>query len=399
MLACMSTLLGGFFSKLWRSGPAWLDGRSLAYYTQINTHGRFTGALPWMKQLLCDYPVVSAALAVKTILFQGLSPFVLFYAPMRVSYVVAAWGFHIGIWMTMNPQYLPQACCYFLGLQWWWEPSVAAYSFPRSSEVVLAARAATALALALIVMCATHFELWPFTCVPMYSPYRDLRVFSHGHLASERQAVDVALEHASSGQPTCIGWADAWVQLRLAMTTAHPEVLSQSSTAPDAAVGKAGKAGKGGDVAAAPTAAGGLGAACASTSPVVLPRSVDLPSYICNDADTPSLQRKHLRRTLQNAAAEDLVARRSGQVRDHWYACWRTRGGKTADDVAHCPAVTFEGLRRSNPLFAAQQQDGAALVAAKRPAKSPSTSTWSPEDIDDVDPASQGACHRYLLGR
>lgn len=95
-LGCLFTLFGGACSKMIRSGVKWMDGHSLAYYTQINTHGRFTGYLPFMKQLLCDYIAISMTLSVKTIAFQFLSVVALFYAGIRPMYVFVAWGFHIG---------------------------------------------------------------------------------------------------------------------------------------------------------------------------------------------------------------------------------------------------------------------------------------------------------------
>ncbi len=213
----------------------------------------------------------------------------------------------------MNPQYLPQACCYFLGMQWWWEASVTPGSVPLTPEVVTAAQSATVFALLLFVMCVTHFELWPFTCVPMYSPYRDLRTFSHSHFANEEQAFQVAESHRASRQPTCIGWADAWVQLRLTMTLDHPEVLA-SSVATKAA--KSTEAAASVKATSSSSSSSSTSSSSASSSVPQLwecpIKSVDLSSAICNPKDVPSLQRKHLRRTLQNAAAADIVSRPCG---------------------------------------------------------------------------------------
>jgi hypothetical protein len=185
--AVISTLFNGGLSKMWTSGLRWMDGKSLAYYTQIKTSGRFTGAMTFMKTLIRDIPVVSAILSIKTMIFQLSSISTLFVPFLRFPFILIAWGFHFGIWLTMNPNYLPQSLCYVVGTHWNFEGPIhiPQISNQDNHQAIIASIAASCFTAMIYFFGIIHFETWPFTCVPMYAPYRDLAVFSHDHLKDE----------------------------------------------------------------------------------------------------------------------------------------------------------------------------------------------------------------------
>lgn len=295
----------------------------------------------------------------------------------------------------MNPQYLPQACCYLVGMQWWWEQPAITYfddtilspSHPDYPLLALSSRFATALSLIILLMCATHFELWPFTCVPMYSPYRSLLTHSHKYVVSERQAIDLSLDHSESKQPTCIGWADAWVTLRLTMDLTHP-VLQHSQPSLSTTTSTTSS-----------TSMKGEGRGPAEEPSILLPQSIDLAGYLCDPKSYPSLQRKHLRRTLQNAVAEDITNR---------YSKWVKKGkalGKhgtesnttNINEDKRVVTIGWEPWREEDEGYIRIQQEAVNAIQSLAGINDESNPTGNGDITDDdadVDTAGQGVRQR-----
>jgi len=105
---------------------------------------------------------------------------------------VSAAGLHLGIWLTMWPNYFPQTFCYLLGVYWpvpdkW---SVVAHTMPQmqaSGVALFVAWMSVALCGVLTVIALLKLEYWPFTGIPMYSFYRDAS-YDYKWLRDARQA-------------------------------------------------------------------------------------------------------------------------------------------------------------------------------------------------------------------
>ena len=67
-------------------------------------------------------------------------------------------------------------------------PAVRSLLFLSAEWALIASWAATVFSLAVYACGLFEFELWPLTCVPMYSFYRDPRTHKAAHIANEQQA-------------------------------------------------------------------------------------------------------------------------------------------------------------------------------------------------------------------
>jgi hypothetical protein len=145
----------------------------------------------------------------------------------RVIWMFMCFAFHLVIYLTMNPNYLPQSITYV--------PCVLAFSdLPKPLFVMADASSDTfgfaCIAFATIVVVILFFvvmfriESWPLTCIPMYSYYRGdfLAAVTRQQNRKEIEEVGVTinqLQHLAleynTINPRCIGWLDSWVDLRL----------------------------------------------------------------------------------------------------------------------------------------------------------------------------------------
>lgn len=170
LLAC-HTLFSGGVSKLLNGGLRWCDGASLAFYMR-NTDA---GALPPLKRFLASSPLQLRLMAAGSVVFElaAAAPVLLpGREALKSSFVASCVLFHVAIWMTMNPNYLPQTLAYFLTLappRAWVSPS----SPPPAAAPPLAvpgdetaAAASCALAFSLLCVAAFRVEWWPISSIP-----------------------------------------------------------------------------------------------------------------------------------------------------------------------------------------------------------------------------------------
>jgi len=227
LVASSFTLWVGATTKICNGGWRWLDGSTLAWQTLSSPFG----ALPLMKKLFA-IPAFATFSAVSAILFESGSFIIQFpqIRNWRFLWMLMCFAFHFVIFLTMNPNYLPQSLVYI--------PCVLSMSnldYPpidllqpkfNSDPFGFACIVGSSLFfLALMVVAIFRIEYWPLTCVPMYSFYR-------GHFLPEvkrqsdlgrnleevgltrEQLQDLALEYRSIN-PRCIGWLDSWVDICL----------------------------------------------------------------------------------------------------------------------------------------------------------------------------------------
>jgi len=221
LLSAMSTLFFGCVTKLLNGGLGWIDGRSLAYYVSSEENGRSM----WLKSMMNQYRSLSLLLSIGSLLLEGGSVVAAFVPWSRVWVIMAAAGLHLGIWLTMWPNYFPQTLCYILAMTWPWERDAGvAYSFaPWSSSAPSSLRLAIWIGVWIwfFLSCVALFriECWPLTGIPMYSFYRDCSKFNYKFLRDIHQAQGVAREHEASGYPNAIAWSNVWINLRIKNTS------------------------------------------------------------------------------------------------------------------------------------------------------------------------------------
>jgi hypothetical protein len=225
LVSASYTLWVGALTKLRLGGWRWLDGSTLAWQTLSSPFGGF----PFMKRLF-RIPAFACLSAIIAVIFEAGSFFVVFPSLkwLRPFWLVVSLKFHLVIWMTMNPNYLPQCLCYILCVlsfsQEQYPPVPILPSFEQDPVGFVCVLAATGYLFVLLATAYFLIESWPLTCIPMYAYYR-------GHLLprlqqettpegvhrvglSRTQMRDLAHEFVTVN-PRCIGWLDAWVDVGL----------------------------------------------------------------------------------------------------------------------------------------------------------------------------------------
>jgi hypothetical protein len=210
LLIAVYSLAAGGVSKLRLGGRRWLDGESLRFF--ISRPG--VGAWADLNRLLAGRAWACRALAVATIALEFGALAALFVPGLRVPVLASAALFHLGIWLTMNPNYLPQTWCYALCLGG--ASAAAAAAGAASPWAVALAYGASLLAAGLAVVACRGIEHWPLTCIPMYAFYRGPAArWPHEALQDEEQARQLGREFVASRLPYPLSWSEQWVGLRL----------------------------------------------------------------------------------------------------------------------------------------------------------------------------------------
>ena len=201
------TLFFGGIAKLSNSGVKWMDGTTIAYFVSSKKIGRW----PWLKRITSKSQSFCKFLSIQTMIMELLSPFALFTQLSRYIIIMLATLFHLGIWLTITPNYFPQIWCYSVGFNF--HDSKKSQT-PVNSTTLTAAWGITGLFIFLTVSCVVLcIDYWPFTSVTMYSRYRDSS-YSDEHLNSIEQVKRVAQECVSANNNP-IGWCSNWISLRL----------------------------------------------------------------------------------------------------------------------------------------------------------------------------------------
>jgi hypothetical protein len=201
------TLLFGGIVKLLNSGVTWMDGKTIAYFVSNDK----VGCWPWLKRFTSKSQSFCRMLSIQTVIIELVSPLALFTQLSRSIIIVLATVFHLGIWLTITPNYFPQIWCYSVGLNWYGSEKSQT---PVNSTTLTAAWSITGLLIFLTVSCAVLcIDYWPFSSILMYSYYRD-ESYSHAHLNSIEQIKCVS-HQCMSASYNPIGWSHNWIFLRI----------------------------------------------------------------------------------------------------------------------------------------------------------------------------------------
>lgn len=310
LISGISTLFFGAITKMLNGGWAWLDGASLSYYVSSEENGRSV----LLKNLMAQYRAISLFLSFGSIGLEAGSIAAVFLPWTRPLIIVSAAGLHLGIWLTMWPNYFPQTVCYALGMSWnflpGWSVDAVARSFPVDQSTLAACWAGVAVWLFLSMVALLRIEYWPLTGIPMYSFYRDSS-YSYRFLRDASQAQGVALEHLASGYPNAIAWSNLWITLRLknmdpavlAARRARKEVERSSSPERAAVIASGNK-----------PSADALSASSSEKEFVNLKTRVTDARFTVKG--TRGVYLKQWRRTLHNIAALDMATKPWGHIEE-----------------------------------------------------------------------------------
>jgi len=218
-MAAVSTLFGGGIAKIVNGGFRWTDGHSMQFYVTSSS-----GHWKWLKKMLSEHLIFCQLLAIGTIIFEFGSIVALFSQQLRPMVYFSAAGLHLGIWLTMWPDYTPQTLCYALGMSWG-ESFLSTGANITDWTVQLSLVFGVLFAACLLVVCIFRIEHWPFTGVPMYSMYRGTD-FSQGYIKDIVQAQYLAAEFIKSGYPQVHGWSKEWITLRVTNRSRETFALS-----------------------------------------------------------------------------------------------------------------------------------------------------------------------------
>lgn len=223
-ILCLGTLFCGGISKFVNGGVKWCDGRSLSYYVSNEKNG----LSQFVKRVLRDHSIISGIATVKSVILELAAVVPILVPVVRIPFVLAAAGFHLGIALAMNPNYLPQTLCCLCslsptcscltlpldltGVEWFESNPPSPELFTTSQFIML--RFATAITIwLLIAVPLLQIESWPVTCVPMYSLFRDSATVSYKHLSSIRQLMQLCDEWKATGWPHVLCWSDDWLHV------------------------------------------------------------------------------------------------------------------------------------------------------------------------------------------
>jgi hypothetical protein len=207
LVGCLLTLFFGGITKLLNSGILWMNGTTIAYYVSDESKGRW----PWLKRLVSKSQYFSMFLSIQSMILELLSPWALFAELARSILIVMATIFHLGIFLTLNPDYFPQTWCYLLGLDF---NNSEKSQTTVNTTTLTAAWGITGLLIFLTVFCfLLRIDYWPLSNIAMYSFYRD-NSYSHKYLKDVDQAKRVSQQCANFNFNP-IGWSSKWICLRI----------------------------------------------------------------------------------------------------------------------------------------------------------------------------------------
>lgn len=184
VLCCVVFIMASAgLSKLREAGWVWMNGESLQFYLKTLSMPKDWGR--WLHDILIDNLALCSLLSVFTFVIELGAPILLFSQRARFPYVLAAWGFHLGIMALMIPRYLPQMVCYLLIVDWGRlfglerrlpQAALLEGAPPVEPEPPLSPRvrqvcavAGTLLSVVLIGTAVVRREWYPLSHIPMYS--------------------------------------------------------------------------------------------------------------------------------------------------------------------------------------------------------------------------------------
>ena len=238
MLVSCFTFFAGGLSKLRESGWSWMDGRTIQYHLRRSCTGTVcqNAAAPFLARFLSNKLWMCRLMSIWTILFEIGCPVAALGIKPRIIMFLNAAAFHVGIALTMKPKFWPQMWCYLLCIPW--ERLFAGQSsqthqraIPRGGYAVATAvytgllgmlylawkvRAQThspdflninSANIVSFCFCRQGVEAWPYTSVPMYAVYKDLR--REVYPQSRREIA------AKRNWFACRVWPMAWASIKI----------------------------------------------------------------------------------------------------------------------------------------------------------------------------------------
>jgi hypothetical protein len=206
LVLAVLTLVAGGISKLRLGGVRWLDGDSLLFYMQHPTDGASSSLKGW----IATHHAARRALAITTTAIELGAPLALISERGRIFVLSTAALLHLGIWLTMRPNYLPQAWCYPLCF------APAAIVIDSNPDTVAVSCFLTLSFALLFVTAARGVEWWPLTSIPMYAFFRGPSGdWSRSSLRDRSQAQALGAEFRRSRLPFPLAWSEQWVRVYL----------------------------------------------------------------------------------------------------------------------------------------------------------------------------------------
>lgn len=221
LLLVVFTLFSGGVAKLRMAGLRWMDGESLRFFISRPD----AGVWPWLKNRLVNSPRSCLWLSIATMILELGAPITLFYDQARIPLIVAALLFHLGIWLTMNPNYLPQSWCYALCLNGTITLPVTSQTAVQTPSLTVWTMLLIFLAMLLLVI-FRGIEWWPLTCIPMYSFYRGpFERWSFQYVLDQQQMNQLGVEYINSNLPYPLSWSEKWIKVRVKSNGGQPREL------------------------------------------------------------------------------------------------------------------------------------------------------------------------------
>lgn len=233
LVSVCSTFTLGAASKLMNAGIRWMDG-----YTLIFNCDHEFGASPWLKKLILKYRPFAMFLSVSSVVFELswiLGPF---FSVTVIPLVAASVMFHLGIYMAMSPNYLPQSVCYILLVDWNFvgrtlgiiSTEVENATIPVADytlAMIVLSHMAMIFCVFMIFVMIFRIEAWPITSIPMYSTYRGVD-HSRKFLRNFDQLRQEVQFHITKGYPETITWGRDWFKVWII----NPNTVKSNSDLP-----------------------------------------------------------------------------------------------------------------------------------------------------------------------
>ncbi|UJR12600.1 hypothetical protein I4U23_016775 [Adineta vaga] len=196
-IQCISlyTLFAAGFSKIRQSGISWIFPGTLIFYLSDPSINNYT-ILPkfrnTIKQYIIKKPILVVFLAISSLIIELSSIFGIFFVSIRLTIVIIACLFHLGILFLLTPNFIPQCICYLMIIDLPFQSKLHQINIPVSLFDIIIISITIMILSGYLLSLFYIYEGWPFTSVPMFS--LDRRQFTHDYLLDENQLNNLAYE-------------------------------------------------------------------------------------------------------------------------------------------------------------------------------------------------------------
>jgi hypothetical protein len=223
MIVMAQLMFSAGISKLVNSKFRWLDGHTLAYCLTPRRNSIISRILI---ENLRNYRSLAILCSVITVGFELLFPVGIFCPWLRFPLFCVAILFHLLVYFTMTPNYVPQSLCYLIVWDWQKffefltgndEHSSQFVNLDTLSDIPLSytvfANVFSFLCMLLVLVSALRIEYYPYiTCAPMYSVYRG-KDYHPNYLQDEAQLKEVVRDVVQHGIVNCShNWFFIWLR-------------------------------------------------------------------------------------------------------------------------------------------------------------------------------------------